>query len=175
MKNQFLRPVVVLVSICLVISAALALTNSLTAPIIEAAAQDAATEAQREMLPDASGFTLIESADLPDGVTEMYRADGGAGYVATVSAKGYAGDIDIICGIDGEGNIVKTKTLSHSETSGVGSKITEPEFMEQFVGKGEGLDGVEAISGATVSSEAYIGAIRSALAAYKTVEGSETN
>ena len=82
-------PVFVLVAICVVISAALAATNSLTAPIIEAAERSAATAAQREMLPDADGFTAIETSGLPQSVTEIYRADNGAGYVATVSAKGY--------------------------------------------------------------------------------------
>jgi Predicted NADH:ubiquinone oxidoreductase, subunit RnfG len=170
MKKDFFAPVAVLFAICLMISAALALTNELTVSIIEGAEKKAAEEAQIEMLPEAEGFTLVENDHLPKEVTEIYRADNGAGYVVIMSVQGYGGDVKIICGINTEGEIVNTKTLSHSETNGIGSKITGEEFATQFIGKDSKLQGVQAITGASISSEAYIAAVKSAFEAYKIAE-----
>ncbi|NCC68856.1 MAG: FMN-binding protein, partial [Clostridia bacterium] len=58
-------------------------------------------------------------------------------------------------------------TLSQSETKGLGSRTTLPDFREQFYGKDSSLSGVDTISGATISSKAYIGAIKDAFSAYE--------
>ena len=53
------------------------------------------------------------------------------------------------------------------ETEGVGSRIREKAFMEQFVGKTPPLslgDGIDAASGATVSSQAAVDAVNAAAA-----------
>ena len=49
----------------------------------------------------------------------------------------------------------------------MGTRTTEPDFRDQFVGKDSSLSGVDTISGATISSKAYIGAINDAFAAYE--------
>ena len=69
--NEFLKPIVVLVVICLVTSTLLAVTNSVTAPIIAEKAQGAAGEARRALLPDADKFVPVEGVDIP-GVTDVY-------------------------------------------------------------------------------------------------------
>jgi len=171
LKREFFMPVAVLVTICLVISAALALTNQVTAPIIAAAEQAAADAARMEVLPGADSFEAAEASGLPPEVREAYRAANGAGYVLLLTAKGYGGDINMICGIGPEGTIAGIQVLSHRETSGIGDKVTRPEFTSQFVGADAALQGVQAITGATVSSSAYIGAVQSALAAYEILEG----
>ena len=171
LKREFLMPVAVLFTICLVISAALALTNEVTAPIILAAEQAAADAARLEVLPAAQGFEALDTAGLPDGVTEVYRAANGAGYVMMLTASGYGGDIKMICGIGMDGKITGIRVLSHSETSGIGDKVTRPEFAARFIGADATLSGVEAITGASISSRAYIGAMEGALAAYTIMEG----
>ena len=175
MKNSMIKeilvPVAVLMSICLVISAALALTNELTAPVIAAAEKAAADEARKEVLPAADSFTAVVAENLPPEVTEVYRADNGAGYVIQMSAGGYGGAIKMICGIDASGNIAGIEVLSHSETKGIGDRIEREDFKEQFLLGGSDLSGVQAISGATISSSAYIAAVRSAVEAYKMIEG----
>ena len=90
-----------------------------------------------------------------------------------ITAKGYGGDMNLICGIDEEGNIIAVDTLSHNETKGMGSKTAEEPFNRQFIGKDKDLDGVDAITGATISSKAYIGAIKDAFAAFEMVKGVE--
>ena len=171
LKREFLMPVAVLFTICLVISAALALTNEVTAPIILAAEQAAADAAKLKVLPAAQGFEAVSTAGLPGDVTEVYRAANGLGYVMMLTAKGYGGDIKMICGIGADGKIAGIQVLSHSETSGIGDKVTRPEFAAQFIGADATLAGIEAITGASVSSGAYIKAMESALAAYTIMEG----
>ncbi len=166
-KNDFVKPIVVLMLICLVISAALAYTNKITAPLILQAEKDKAEAAQKEVLPEADSFTLMELSGLPSSVTEVYKAENGAGFVLMLTAKGYGGPMKLICGIDADGLITACKTLSQTETQGLGTRTTASAFRDQFVGKDSSLSGVEAISGATISSKAYIGAINDAFAAFE--------
>ena len=171
--KEIMKPILVLMLICLVITAALAFTNEKTAPIIEQTEKAQAEAAQKEVLPEADVFTQLEPTGLPSTVTAVYKAENGAGYVFMMTAKGYGGDMNLICGMDADGKIVACKTLSHSETQGLGSKTTEDAFRGQFTGKDAALDGVETISGATISSKAYIGAIKDAFTAYELVKGAE--
>ena len=168
-KNDFVMPIVVLTAICLVITALLAVTNHFTAPVIAKAAQERAEAARAEIIPEAEGFELIENDELPDTVTEVYSSTNDAGYVFMLTTTGYGGEMDLICGIDNDGRIIAVKTLQHSETKGMGSKTTEEPFRSQFVGKDENLEGVSAISGATISSRAYLGAIQDAFTAFNII------
>lgn len=170
MKKDFVLPIVVLGCICLIVSAALALTNMVTAPIIESSRKAAADAARIEVLPKADSFELLELSGIPESVTEVYKAKNDAGFVFMISAKGYGGMMSIICGIDMQGHMTDSKLLSHSETKGLGTKIEGVEFRTQFEGKDEALSGVSAISGATASSEAYIGAIKDAFTAFNTAK-----
>ena len=169
---DFIAPILVLTVICLVISGALALTNSVTAPVIEETARRINEQARLEVLPAADGFELLQTQDLPETVTEVYKATNGAGYVFMITCDGYGGKdtMHLICGMDADGVIVRCKTISHSETAGLGSKTADASFSDQFTGKNAALDGVTAISGATRSSDYYINAIRDCFAAYEQVK-----
>ena len=171
MKKALILPVVVLFCICLVVSAALAATNEITAPIISEAEAKAAEEARLQVMPAATdGFQPVQAAGLPETVAEVYRANNGAGFVFMLSTKGYGGEMKLICGIDADGKITACRTMSHGETPGLGSKTTESAFRDQFAGQDESLSGVSAITGATISSTAYIGAIRDAFTAFQIVK-----
>lgn len=173
MKKDFVMPIVVLTAICLVVSAALAFTNMKTAPIIEETERREAEAARVEMLPEADSFKLMKLSGLPETVIEVYKAENGAGYVFMLGSKGYGGIVKIICGMDADGVITDSKVLSHNETKGLGSKITGDNFRGQFIGKNSQLDGVEAISGASISSGAYINAIKDAFTAYSIAKEAE--
>lgn len=170
--SDFVLPIGVLLLICIVASALLAYTNSVTAPIIEAAAEEAAEQARIAVMPEADGFEELQVDGLPETVTGVYEATNGVGYVFMLTADGYGGrdTLSITCGIDSEGKITDTQVLSHSETVGLGSKITGDDFRSQFVGKDASLEGVDIISGATFSSNYYINAIRDAFTAYDLVK-----
>ena len=170
--SDFVLPIGVLLLICIVASALLALTNSVTAPIIAEAEEKAAEEARIAVMPEADGFEEIQVDGLPETVTGVYKATNGVGYVFMLTADGYGGrnTLSITCGIDSEGKITDTQVLSHEETVGLGSKITGDDFRSQFVGKDASLEGVDIISGATFSSNYYINAIRDAFTAYDLVK-----
>jgi electron transport complex protein RnfG len=171
MKKDFVLPIVVLTLICLIISAGLAITNNYTEPVIAKAAADRAEAARSAVIPEAESFELLEAGGLPATVKEVYKTTNNVGYIFMLTAPGYGGDINILCGIAPDGTILATKTLQQSETKGLGSKITEAPFAGQFPGKDASLDGVDAISGATISSRAYLGAIKDAFAAFDIVKG----
>ena len=166
MKNDFVMPIAVLLIICIVITGALAATNELTAPVIAQAAADRASASMREIMPEAEEFLPIELTEemTENGVTEMYDAMVGSeaiGYIVVSTADGYggAGSIVIIVAIDPNLTIINLKTLKNAETQGLGSRVSEPEFENTFIGSNASFADYEAISGATVSSQAYFSAV----------------
>ena len=164
--KEMLKPVIVLAAICLIVTAMLAFVNELTQPVIIKAEEQAAAAARSEVLPDAEKFEKIELPDMPDGVNEIYKGNDDTGYVVQVHTKGYGGDIKIICGVGMDGRIKGVKTLSHSETSGVGTKAVDNNsgYRDKFVGKNkDGCKSVDTITGATISSTAYKKAVGIAL------------
>ena len=75
--------------------------------------------------------------------------------------------------MNNDGTIMDVKTLKHSETKGMGSKTAEEPFRSQFIGKDASLEGVDAITGATISSTAYLGAVADAFTAFDMITGAE--
>ena len=127
----------------------------------------ASQAARNEIIPDAEDFELITLDGVPGTIKEIYRADNNKGYIFMITTTGYGGDMDLICGIDSDGKIIAVNTLKHNETKGMGSRTTEEPFRSQFTGKDSSLEGVDAITGATISSTAYINAIKDAFTAYE--------
>ena len=172
-KADFVMPILVLLLICLVMSGLLAGTNFITVDIIAAGDAQRAEQARIDALPAADGFTKLD-VTIPEGstVTEVYEATNGAGYVFMSATTGYGakGSLQIICSIDADGKIVKTATLAHDETPGLGTKVTEDAFAGQFAGKDASLAGVDTISGATISSSAYVNAIADVFAVYESIK-----
>ena len=162
--NSSLKSLIVLLSICLVVAVLMAAIYALTAPKIEAANAAAEKEALRSVLPTATKFEKIEGGH-HESISSLYRDLGGSGYVAILLAKGYdsANPMKVAVGFDAEGKILAVKIISaNGETSGIGTKVTNEEFLTQFVGEDETLTGVDTISGATISSSAVKNAVREA-------------
>ncbi len=75
-----------------------------------------------------------------------------------------------------DGRIIDCITVSQAETNGLGSVCAEEEFYGQFVGKNESnFSEVDAISGATMTTDGYKNAIKYAFDAVKIIEGGSTN
>lgn len=166
--KEYLKPVVVLVVICIIVSAGLAVTNSITAPIIEENAAKTANAARQELIPDADGFE--ELAVEYNGVTAMYKATNLDAYVVTAEAKGYGGMVPVMVAFGEDGKILSVKFMSNDETPGLGQKVKSEAFQGQFSGmeaESFTLSDIDAISGATISSSAATTAINNAIAAYK--------
>lgn len=168
--SDFVKPIVVLGSICLVTSALLAVTNEATAPIIKENTIKVANAARAELLPSADKFTLQEAL-ATDAVPEVYKADNDTGYVMTAQAKGYGGQVPVMLAFDAEGKIAAVKFLDNDETPGLGQKVKNPAFAQQFSGmdsKNFALSDIDAVSGATISSAAAATAVNSAISLYNT-------
>lgn len=89
---------------------------------------------------------------MPEGGVDIYEATNGTGYVVTAQSKGYGGMLKVMVGIDSNGVITGTEVLENNETQGLGSKVSEHAFMDQYIGKDSNLEGLETISGTTISS-----------------------
>lgn len=116
-----------------------------------------------------SGITIDEALPAKDSAGEML------GYVMTITTKnGYGSAITITCGEKLDGTITGIEFLSISETAGLGMKAKEPAFKEQFTAMQEEKftvtksgktsdDQIDAISGATITSDAVTEAVNAGI------------
>jgi len=173
-KKTLIMPPLVLTIICLVVTAALVLTYQFTKPYIEAAAVAAADAARQEVFPGDYSF---EQQQLQlDGLVEAYAAIDGnsetAGYVITAASKGFGGLVNVMVGLDTEGNITGVKMMDNNETPGLGTKVGEVKYTSKFLDKNvETYKDVAAISGATITSNAFKSALAIAMDAYGMLVG----
>jgi electron transport complex protein RnfG len=175
-NKEFLMPLFVLPLICLFISGALAIVNSYTKPVIENASSERAAQARKEIIPEADGFKLLETGSLSNGnslpvtVTEVYSTTNNTGFIFIITTPGYGGNVVFICGIDPDGKIIKTQVLAQTETKGLGTPIFEKPYIDQYWGRDKnGIENIDAKSGATITSNAYKNGIRDAFAAFEIV------
>lgn len=78
--------------------------------------------------------------------------------------KGYHGTIGVMVGVSREGQLLDIGITSHTETPGVGSKVADASFTDQFRGLSTtGALEIDAISGATYSSRGVVLAVEQAV------------
>ena len=162
--KKSIKSILVLVCICATVSILLALTNSITSPIIEEGEQKKANAALLEVYADGGSFELVDISayTLPATVNEAYKASNG-GYVIKLTTTGYSSGMVIMCGVDANGSVTGTKIISSNETPSIGGTAAET-FAGSIVGKVlDSIDGVDTISGATKTTAAYRAAVKDAL------------
>ena len=182
MKELF-KLTIVLTIICALAATALAFVYTITKePIayqqrlkklkaIKAVQPDYDNEPDKQFVDIKTG----ESAEGEGNLTRFYITTKGetpTGAVFMVSAVGYGGTIDLMVGLNPEGSITGVQVLRHTETPGLGAKITEEKFLKQFIAKNlsdtnwalkkEGGD-IDQISGATISPQAVVKALNGGL------------
>ena len=160
MKNS-IKNLAVFVCICTVMTLVLALTNSITEPIIIENQNASANKALLEVMPEGKGFEAIELGEytLPQTVTEVYEETSGLGYVVKLTTSGYGPDMVIMCGVDKSGTVTGAVCISSNETL---SK--EKTYGENFINKdAAAVDAVDIIGGATKTTEAYKNAVKDSL------------
>ena len=166
-------PVVVLVVICVVCSAVLAALNTVTAPIIEENARLQTLQSYVSVLPDGTdAASLTEFENLPtSGVTGAVSTPDGA-VAVQAAAGGYSGKaVTVYVAFDAAGNITDLLVDASTQTAGIGTKTGEEDFYTGFVGWNAAepvANGapVDAIAGATVSSNAVYAAVNAAIDCY---------
>ncbi len=160
--KKYLKCVLALTLICAVVSVLMALTNSITAPIIEENKKASESKAFTEIYPTSMKFDPVnlEEFTLPETVTEAHKADDG-GYVIKLNTKGLNTGMIILCGIDGEGRVSGAVCLESQETYN-----QEKTFGETLVSKNKDEVGaVDTKTGATYTVEGYKNAILDAFTA----------
>ena len=90
------------------------------------------------------------------------------GTVIEATGTGYGGPVRVLSGIGTDGKIIDITILSHKETPGLGSKVAEPRFKDQFRSKRP--EDADTITSATISSKAVISAVGKALEKYQAVK-----
>ncbi|MGN0520456.1 MAG: RnfABCDGE type electron transport complex subunit G [Candidatus Fimenecus sp.] len=184
--KEILIPAVSLLLICVVVTALLGITNSVTAPQIEKLAAETQEAAKKEVLSAATSFSDEKQTE-KDGEAYPYfegLSDSGEvlGYVFQTSAKGYGGDISVMVGVNTDGTVAGVSILSISETAGLGMNAKNESFLNQFLGKsgtigvqknGASDTEIQALTGATITSKAMASAVNQALALYETVGGAQ--
>ena len=102
--------------------------------------------------------------------------------MTVTSTEGYGGDIKISVGVYTDGKVSGIAIISISETAGLGMKAMESAFMDQYKDKtvdafevtktGASADNeIDAISGATLTTNGYKQAIERAFAAVNVLKG----
>jgi len=78
--------------------------------------------------------------------------------------KGFGGSIGVMVGVGKDGTLLDISITNHSETPGIGSRVTEASFTDEFkdLSIEEELE-VDGVSGATYSSKGVMGAVNQAI------------
>ena len=202
--NIIVKNTLILTSITVVSGLLLGIVYDITKEPIAEAQENTKQEAFRAVLADASSFETMEDFDASealsileengytsDEITEIAEGvdDSGetVGYVINVTShEAYDGDLEVSVGIAADGMVKGIEMLSISETAGLGMKADEADFKDQFKDKkvekfsytksGEsGDDKIDAISGATITTNAVTNAVDSALVYFQNELGGGVN
>jgi electron transport complex protein RnfG len=179
LPSTFMNMLLVMLILSVLSAGALGLTYTGTAVQIAANALEKQKQALALVLPAFTNDPVSEQLVSPvNPRVILYPARNNGNLVGlgvqTFSDLGYGGTITLMVGFDGQGNILLSQTLSHSETPGLGSKVTLDSFSRQFVGVSAGTENLaltrdggdfDAVTAATISSRAYVVALNTALEA----------
>lgn len=179
-------------TLCLVSAIAggiLAFTNNFTKEKIALAEELASSgpEVAQAVIPNSVSFELYEDTSLTDKIkaenenfVELRVCKDASGKelgygIRTLSpTPGYAGKIEMFLGVSPEGKILGMKVVAMSETAGLGTKIAEPKFQNQFLDRDTSTeikvsksspkaDEILALTGATRSTKSFTSAVNNAM------------
>lgn len=197
MKNKIIKNTLILTAITLVFGLLLGISYEITKEPIAKSQLEAKQRAYSLVMPEAGDFkeyadfdikkaeSILQSANLSentiDEVVIAMKEEDTLGYViTTTNGNAYGGDITVSVGIAIDGTVTGIQFLSISETAGLGMNAAKPEFYDQFGDQqveqfvvtktGATSDGeIDALSGATITSNAVVGNVNAALAYFQDV------
>ena len=194
MNKQILKDTLALVLITLVAALCLSFVYEMTRDSIAAAAEAERMNSYYLVYPDAASFR--EADDLTDSYTAsdpdvtvtsvLYALDAAGNEtgcaLSVVTASGYGGEIELSLGLANDGTITGMKVTSMSETSGLGAHCQDESWQAQFVGirareilftkLGKSAPNeIDAITSATVTTNAVVEAVNGGLDFARTVLG----
>ncbi|SHM63160.1 electron transport complex protein RnfG [Caldanaerovirga acetigignens] len=166
--NQYLRMIVVLLIFSILSGAVLAFSYEIANPKIQEQARKDLEESIKNVLPGTTKYEPVEK----EGMTFYIGLDekgNKVGIAFKATGQGFGGPIEMMVGYNPkEGRLTGLQILSMAETPGLGARIKEPAFTEQFKGKSvndpfEPKKDVKVITGATISPAGVANGIKSAL------------
>lgn len=178
-REDIIKPVGVLLAICIIIPLALSVTNKVTAKKISEL-EAANSKKNMQSLIDADNFEECENGE----ITYYAAINGGktAAYIFTESSKGYGGDVSVMTAIKPDGTVAGVAILDVSgETPGLGQNAAKESFFSQYIGLKKGVsvlkngaktenNEVDAVTGATITSTAVTRAVNKALDDFEKVK-----
>ena len=186
MKSTLTNMVLSLGTITIVAAALLAGVYSVTKEPIEEANRQKTTEAIAAVLPEGVEIAEGMQVAIPneERTVTVYTAskDGqpAGAAVESYSLDGFSGEINIIYGFDAEGTVTGFEVIQQAETPGLGAKMNDwfrmTEGRRSIIGLNSASnnltvskDGgdVDAITAATITSRAFLDALRRADAAFR--------
>ena len=177
-ESSFRNMVISLTLISIVASAGLGAIYEYTKEPIAQANLMKKIEAIKQVVPEFNNNPYDEMLRISTGEgdsLDIYpaRMNGDiVGYaVSTYTKMGFSGDIFLMAGFKSNGSIYNITVLEHKETPGLGTKMDEPKFKEQFKGihpaqvnikvKNDGGQ-IDGITAATISARAFSDAVQRA-------------
>ncbi len=167
-----------LLLVCAVVAAVVSGVNALTADRY----QENLTEEKRQAIvrifgSDTVTYRTLSGEDAAEPVYEVLEGDRVVGYCVELASPGFGGDISMTVGFEADGKILGVSIVSLSETPGLGSRVQEAVYLDQYKGQSGTLtlgEDVDAIAGATVSSRAVTDGVNRAVEILnRTVKGGE--
>lgn len=119
----------------------------------------------RTLLPGSESFTEEACTGEDDAIRTAYKGENG--FVVHTVTSGYAGDISMLVGVSNAGRVTGLVVQQLQETPGLGAKaLTDTGFLSQFLntdGTAAIGGGIDALTGATVTSKAVARGVNSAV------------
>ena len=185
-KNDIIKPVAVLLAICIIIPLALSLTNRITKDKIAELDEKNSSETMASLIK-ADSFTEEGFKDGENEFTYNLALKDGeiVGYIFKTAEKGYGGDVSVMTAVNVDGTVKSVAVLDVSnETPGLGQNAAKESFYTQYEGKTSGIsllkngadsakNEVNAVTGATITSTAVNKAVNQALEQFKCVKSTE--
>ncbi|MCE5345598.1 MAG: RnfABCDGE type electron transport complex subunit G [Bacteroidales bacterium] len=185
-ESTFKNMVLSLTFISFGAAACLGFVYEMTKEPIALAAMNKKLDAIKQVVPEFNNNPGDEMYRLPTGEgdsLDIYPAKKDnviVGYaVNSYTKKGFSGNVSLVAGFKPDGTIINISVLEQKETPGLGAKMVEPSFKDQFNDKNPAefslkvkKDGgsVDAITAATISSRAFCDAVQRA---YNTLQKGE--
>ncbi|MBL7174824.1 MAG: RnfABCDGE type electron transport complex subunit G [Desulfobacteraceae bacterium] len=180
--RDIIKMIIVLTIIATVMGTALSLVESITREPIEysrlrfvkgPAVLSVFTDYDNDPIKDFKKDVML-GEDITKSIFPAKKGDKYFAIAFEVTGEGYGGSLGIMIGIDlKSGDLTGLRVITHTETPGLGARVTEPTFYEQFSGltitdialsdKG---GKVNAISGASISSQGVVEAVKEGLALF---------
>ena len=197
-KDSFMKDALILFVITLVAGICLGGVYEITKDPIAEAKMAAKKDAYQVVYADANNFAeapeLDEAVAASEGaaypgvlvdevVTALDSTGQPVGYVVTATSKnGYGGNITVTVGISQDGTVQGIQFLAITETAGLGMNADTPDFKAKYAGKqvdefivvkgsASSDHEIDAIGGATITTNAVTEAVNAAISFVKDSTG----